>query len=33
LVSTARRLWSWEGVARGVLESSAGRLDRLPLPE
>jgi glycosyltransferase involved in cell wall biosynthesis len=25
LVSTARRLWSWEGVARGVLEASAGQ--------
>jgi len=24
LVATARRLWSWEGVARGVLEASAG---------
>jgi glycosyltransferase involved in cell wall biosynthesis len=33
LVATARRLWSWEGVAQGVLDSSAGRLDRLPLPE
>jgi glycosyltransferase involved in cell wall biosynthesis len=33
LVATARRLWSWEGVAGGVLESSAGRLDGLPLPE
>jgi glycosyltransferase involved in cell wall biosynthesis len=25
LVGTARRLWSWHGVARGVLEASAGR--------
>ena len=25
LVATARRLWSWEGVARGVLDASAGR--------
>ena len=25
LVGTARRLWSWQGVARGVLEASAGR--------
>ncbi|HEY7257312.1 MAG TPA: glycosyltransferase [Solirubrobacterales bacterium] len=30
LVSTARRLWSWEGVARGVLAASRGELDRLP---
>jgi glycosyltransferase involved in cell wall biosynthesis len=30
LVSTARRLWSWEGVARGVLAASRGQLDRLP---
>jgi glycosyltransferase involved in cell wall biosynthesis len=33
LVGTARRLWSWEGVARGVLEASAGRLGELPAPE
>jgi glycosyltransferase involved in cell wall biosynthesis len=33
LVSTAGRLWSWEGVARGVLAASAGRLDELPAPE
>jgi glycosyltransferase involved in cell wall biosynthesis len=32
LVETARRLWSWEGVARGVLAASAGRLDELPMP-
>jgi glycosyltransferase involved in cell wall biosynthesis len=25
LVGTARRLWSWQGVARGVLEASTGR--------
>jgi glycosyltransferase involved in cell wall biosynthesis len=25
LVATARRLWSWEGVARGVLAAAAGR--------
>jgi glycosyltransferase involved in cell wall biosynthesis len=31
LVATARRLWSWEGVARGVIEASRGELDRLPL--
>ena len=26
-----RRLWSWEGVARGVIAASRGELDRLPL--
>jgi len=31
LVATARRLWSWEGVARGVVAASRGELDRLPL--
>jgi glycosyltransferase involved in cell wall biosynthesis len=31
LVETARRLWSWEGVARGVIAASGGGLDRLPL--
>jgi glycosyltransferase involved in cell wall biosynthesis len=30
LRATARRLWSWEGVARGVLTASAGRLAELP---
>jgi glycosyltransferase involved in cell wall biosynthesis len=30
LVKTARRLWSWEGVARGVIAASRGELDRLP---
>ncbi len=30
LASTVRELWSWEGVARGVLAASAGRLDELP---
>jgi glycosyltransferase involved in cell wall biosynthesis len=30
LVETARRLWSWEGVARGVVAASRGDLDRLP---
>ena len=30
LVSTAHRLWSWEGVARGVIAASLGELDRLP---
>lgn len=33
LVETARRLWSWEGVARGVLAAAAGRLAELPAPE
>jgi glycosyltransferase involved in cell wall biosynthesis len=33
LVETARRLWSWEGVAGGVLAAAAGRLGDLPLPE
>lgn len=32
LVETARRLWSWEGVARGVLAASAGSLAELPAP-
>jgi glycosyltransferase involved in cell wall biosynthesis len=31
LVETARRLWSWKGVARGVIAASRGELDRLPL--
>jgi glycosyltransferase involved in cell wall biosynthesis len=31
LAETARRLWSWEGVARAVLAASRGELDRLPL--
>jgi glycosyltransferase involved in cell wall biosynthesis len=30
LVETASRLWSWEGVARGVLAASDGELNRLP---
>ena len=30
LVSTAHRLWSWEGVARRVIAASRGELDRLP---
>jgi glycosyltransferase involved in cell wall biosynthesis len=34
LVETAARLWSWDGVARGVLAASAGRLEELPpVPE
>jgi glycosyltransferase involved in cell wall biosynthesis len=32
LVETARRLWSWQGVAGGVLAAAAGRLDELPRP-
>ncbi len=31
LVATARRLWSWEGVARGAIAASRGEIDRLPL--
>jgi len=33
IVETVGRLWSWEGVARGVLAASAGELGELPLPE
>jgi glycosyltransferase involved in cell wall biosynthesis len=32
LVGTATRLWSWEGVARGMLAASAGSLADLPAP-
>jgi glycosyltransferase involved in cell wall biosynthesis len=32
LVATARRLWSWEGVARGVIAASAGDLEGLAAP-
>jgi glycosyltransferase involved in cell wall biosynthesis len=33
LVGTASELWGWEGVARGVLAASAGRLEELvPVP-
>ena len=32
LVGTVRRLWSWEGVARGVLAASAAELADLPHP-
>jgi glycosyltransferase involved in cell wall biosynthesis len=32
LVETARRLWSWEGVARGVLAAASGQLGDLPAP-
>jgi glycosyltransferase involved in cell wall biosynthesis len=34
LASRAAELWSWEGVARGVLAASGGRLEELPqVPE
>jgi glycosyltransferase involved in cell wall biosynthesis len=33
LVDTVARLWSWEGVARGVLAASAAELEDLPRPE
>jgi glycosyltransferase involved in cell wall biosynthesis len=32
LVETVSRLWSWEGVARGVLAAAAGELEDLPGP-
>jgi len=32
LVDTVGRLWSWEGVARGVLAAAAGELGDLPRP-
>jgi glycosyltransferase involved in cell wall biosynthesis len=32
LVETVARLWSWEGVARGVLDAAAGNLGGLPVP-
>jgi len=32
LVGTVGRLWSWEGVARGVLAAAAGELEDLPRP-
>ena len=32
LVATVERLWSWEGVARGVLAAAAGELGELPVP-
>jgi glycosyltransferase involved in cell wall biosynthesis len=31
MVATTQRLWSWEGVARGVIAAASGELDRLPL--
>ncbi len=33
LVETVGRLWSWEGVARGVIAASVGELGDLPAPE
>ena len=33
LVETVARLWSWEGVARGVLAAASGELEDLPRPE
>jgi glycosyltransferase involved in cell wall biosynthesis len=33
LVETVARLWSWEGVARGVLDAAAGNLGGLPVPD
>jgi glycosyltransferase involved in cell wall biosynthesis len=33
LVETVGRLWSWEGVARGVLAAAAAELGDLPAPE
>jgi glycosyltransferase involved in cell wall biosynthesis len=33
LVDTVRRLWSWEGVARGVLAAASSELDDLPAVE
>ena len=32
VVETVARLWSWEGVARGVLGAAAGELENLPRP-
>jgi glycosyltransferase involved in cell wall biosynthesis len=32
LIETVSRLWSWEGVARGVLAAAAGELEDLPRP-
>lgn len=33
LIETASRLWSWEGVARGVLAAATGDLGPMPRPE
>jgi glycosyltransferase involved in cell wall biosynthesis len=32
LVEEVARLWSWEGVARGVLDAAGGNLGGLPVP-
>jgi glycosyltransferase involved in cell wall biosynthesis len=32
LVETVRERWSWDGVARGVIAATQGRLEDLPLP-
>ena len=32
LLDTVARLWSWDGVARGVLDAAAGNLGGLPVP-
>jgi glycosyltransferase involved in cell wall biosynthesis len=32
LVETVRERWSWEGVARGVVDAAQGHLDALPMP-
>jgi len=32
LVATARKRWSWDGVARGVIAAACGRLDALERP-
>jgi hypothetical protein len=32
LRATVERLWSWQGVARGVLAAASGDLDGLPRP-
>jgi glycosyltransferase involved in cell wall biosynthesis len=32
LVARTRELWSWEGVARGVISASLGELEELPRP-
>jgi hypothetical protein len=32
LVATVRERWSWEGVARGVIDAAEGRLGPLTRP-
>lgn len=32
IVTTVRRLWSWEGVAEGVIAAAQGRVQELPAP-